>query len=223
MAEVPVSVRQPIGVSHLPLRHVVLEEIRRRITEGHWQQGERLYEDQIASDLDVSRNPVREALQALASEGFVELEPRRGARVATVSEARAAELFEMREVLEGLVARLAAERRSDAHVAELRAVVAQGRAAALASDRSALPALNTRFHHSLGAAAGNELLAETIEHLGHVIQWVYARSISRRGEQSWGEHEAIVEAVARRDGDEAHSLAAAHIKNARDAHLELRA
>ena len=102
------SERSTVGSTHLPLRHAVLEEIRRRIVAGQWAQGERLFEDQIAAELNVSRNPVREALQALASEGFVELEPRRGARVATVSDARATELFEVREVLEGLVASLAA-------------------------------------------------------------------------------------------------------------------
>ena len=67
------------------------EEIQRRIVSGRLQQGDRLFEDQLAHELDVSRNPIREALQALESEGFVELEPRRGARVAVISAERANE------------------------------------------------------------------------------------------------------------------------------------
>src|SRR5688572_3404540 len=154
-----------VGSSHLPLRHAVLEEIRRRIITGAYSPGERVYEDQIAADLDVSRNPVREALQALAGEGFIELEPRRGARIAIVSHARAGELFEVREVLEGLVASLAATRRTDAELAAMWAIVAEGRASAADSDLAALPALNTRFHTLLATTARNAMLAETIEHL----------------------------------------------------------
>ena len=116
-------------IAHQPLRHAVLAEIRRRITEGVYEQGARLFEDQIAAELEVSRNPVREALQALAAEGFVELEPRRGARVARVPVERAAELFEVRAALEGLMARLAAERRTDADVDVLRSLVDRGVAA----------------------------------------------------------------------------------------------
>ena len=94
-----------VGRAHQPLRRAVYDEVQRRIVDGRLQQGQRIFEDQLAQELDVSRNPVREALQALQSEGFVELEPRRGARVAVITAERANELFELREALEGMVAR----------------------------------------------------------------------------------------------------------------------
>src|SRR5690606_2315410 len=97
----PVLAR-PIGQIHQPLREAVQDAIRAAIVEGRYPPGERLLEDQLAQELGVSRNPVREALHALSTEGFVVIEPRRGARVATVSRQRAGELFEVREVLEGL-------------------------------------------------------------------------------------------------------------------------
>ena len=212
-----------VGAAHLPLRHAVLEEIRRRIVAGEWSQGERLFEDQIAVDLNVSRNPVREALQALSSEGFVELEPRRGARVATVSAERATELFEVREVLEGLVASLAATRRTDAELAEMRTLVAAGLTAASSPDLTQLPALNTRFHHSLAAAARNEMLAGTIERLRHIIEWIYAQRIAERAPRSWDEHARIVEAIACGDPVAAEHVARDHIARARDAYLGRRA
>lgn len=208
------------AISHQPLRHAVLSEIRRRITEGHYAQGVRLFEDQIAAELAVSRNPVREALQALAKEGFVELEPRRGARVAKVSAARAAELFEVRGALEALMARLAAERATAADVVELRSIVAAGRAAVAAGESSVLPGLNTRFHECLGVAARNQLLTQTIQDLSHVIQWVYARHVGRRGADSWSEHGAIVDAIERRDGDAAERAALDHIRGARSAYMD---
>lgn len=206
-------------IQHQPLRHAVLEEIRVRITEGRYEQGSRLFEDQIAAELGVSRNPVREALQALAAEGFVELEPRRGARVASVTTERAAELFEVRGALEGLMARLAAERRSEDDLARLQDLVARGQDAVARGDTASLPALNTDFHDCLGATARNDLLIHTIQQLSHVIQWVYAGSIGRRGADSWAEHAAIVDAIARADADDAERCAATHIANARDAYL----
>jgi DNA-binding GntR family transcriptional regulator len=216
----PVSVR-PVGAAHLPLRHAVLGEVRRRIIDGEWQPGERIFEDQIALDLDVSRNPVREALQALEAEGFVELEPRRGARVASLSPQRALELFEVREVLEGLVAHLAATRRTDAELDELRGIVADGLRAAGGDDLSALPALNTRFHEALSTIAGNTMLAEAIERLRHLIEWIYSQRIAQRAARSWDEHREIVEAVAAGDALGAERVARAHIAQARTAYLDL--
>lgn len=214
--------RSTVGDAHRPLRHAVLAELRRRIIAAEWQPGDRLFEDQIASDLGVSRYPVREALQALAAERFVELEPRRGARVATMPPERATELFEVREALEGLVARLAAERRSEAQLHEMRAVVGEGIAAVAADDLAALPGLNTRYHHCLCEAASNGMLTDFVHHLRHVIEWVYASRIAARAAESWQEHAGIVDAVAAGDAQLAGELAAAHIAAARRAYLMMR-
>ncbi|HWL43814.1 MAG TPA: GntR family transcriptional regulator [Ilumatobacter sp.] len=209
--------RRTLGASHPPLRVVVLEEVRRRIIAHEYEPGQRIFEDQIAAELEVSRNPVREALQALETEGFVELEPRRGARVATLSRRRARELFEVREVLEGLVAQLAARHRTESEIAELRDTVARGVELAASADLAGLPTLNTRFHALLANASRNELLAETIERSQHVIEWVYAEGIRRRAPDSWAEHAQLAEAVARGDEHAAERLARAHIAAARAA------
>lgn len=211
-----------VGATHLPLRHAVLEEVRRRIITGVYPPGTRVFEDQIAAELDVSRNPVREALQALDGEGFIELEPRRGARVAVVSPQRALELFEVREVLEGLVASLAARRRSEAELADMRAVVEQGLDTSGNGDLSALPALNTRFHRLLAETARNVMLAETIARLRHLIEWIYSQRIAMRAPQSWQEHRDIVEAIAEGDAVTAERVARIHIAKARDAYVDLK-
>ncbi|HEX6236123.1 MAG TPA: GntR family transcriptional regulator [Acidimicrobiales bacterium] len=209
----------PIGRVHQPLREAVQEAIRLAIVSGRYQQGERLLEDQLAQELDVSRNPVREALQALTTEGFVVIEPRRGARVATVSVERATELFEVREVLEGLVARLAAERRTPEQLDGLRALLQEGVELVAAGGLAELPDLNTRFHTSLVTAAGNQMLAEILGRLSPVISWVYAHRIAKRGEHSWREHAAIVDAIAAGDGRLAQTRASEHIAAARAAYL----
>ena len=78
--------RSSIGDRHLSLRDQVLAELRRRIIAADYRPGERLTEDRLAEDFGVSRNPVREALRVVEAEGFVELQPRRGAVVASPDE-----------------------------------------------------------------------------------------------------------------------------------------
>jgi len=188
-----------------------LDALRASIIDGTYAHGERLVEEEIAARYDVSRNPIREALHALSVEGFVVLEPRRGARVATMDARRAGDLFEVRAPLEGLVARLAAERRTDTQLGQLRRVLGVGNAAVAAGRIDDLPALNTEFHTTLAAAADNELLASTLARLSDIIRWVYAARIQRRSQRSWCEHAGIVEAVAAGDGARAERCGFDHI------------
>ena len=204
----------PVGALHQPLRSAVLDALRTAIIRGDYLPGDRLVEEEIAARFDVSRNPIRDALHALALEGFVAVEPRRGARVATIDARRARELFEVRGPLEGLVARLAAERRTPAQLAVLREVVARGQQAVIDGRLDELPGLNTEFHAALAAAADNELLAGTLGRLSDIIRWVYAARISQRSERSWAEHEAIVDAVAAQDPELAHQCGTTHIAQA---------
>src|SRR4051812_20813101 len=121
--------RGTIGGRHLTLRDQVLAELRRRIVEAEYPPGERLREDRLAQDFGVSRNPVREALRVVEAEGFVHVEPRRGAVVATPDERTMRDLFAVRESLEPLAARLAAERASRADLIGLRGLLEAARTA----------------------------------------------------------------------------------------------
>jgi DNA-binding GntR family transcriptional regulator len=208
-----------VGARHVSLSDAVVDELRAAIIGGDYSQGERLVEEEIAARFDVSRNPIREALRVLSSEGFVAIEPRRGARVASIDAARAAELFELRVPLEGLVAGLAAQRRSPAELDRLLHVVDAGRAAADARRLHELPALNTEFHAALADAAGNELLRATLGRLSDLIRWIYSARISRRAGESWDEHAAIVEAVAAGDAELARHCGETHIAAAAAAYI----
>ena len=113
-----------IGPVHQPpLRSLVSDELRRLVITGELPPGTRIVEDRLAARLGVSRNPVREALQALAAEGFVDILPRRGAVVAQVTQAEAEDLFDVRAALEPLAARLAARRSDGAGHERLREVL----------------------------------------------------------------------------------------------------
>jgi DNA-binding GntR family transcriptional regulator len=208
-----------IGDQHRPLRVAVSDEIRRRIIAGTLPQGERIREEEVAAELGVSRNPVREALQTLTHEGFVEIEPRRGARVMVLSEERAAHLFEVREALEGLVAALAATRRTTEQLDQIARVTRAGLDAVPSGELGELPALNTRFHELLVDAAANPLLSDMLTDLTNVIQWMYTRRLLERSQWSWEEHAMITDAIADQDAGRAAELARTHIRNARDAYF----
>jgi DNA-binding GntR family transcriptional regulator len=208
-----------VGARHLSLSHAVVDELRAAIIGGAYAQGERLVEEEIAARFDVSRNPIREALRTLSGEGFVVLEPRRGARVASIDAVGAAELFELRAPLEGLVAGLAARRRSPAQLDRLHELVAAGRNAAAGGRLHELPELNTRFHAALAEAAGNELLRSTLGRLSDIIRWIYSARISQRSARSWDEHAAIVDAVAAGDAEQARRRGEDHIAAAAAAYI----
>jgi DNA-binding GntR family transcriptional regulator len=101
----------------------------------------------------------------------------------------------------------------------MRGVLREGLSAADAGDLAGLPALNTRFHHLLADVAGNHMLAETIERLRHLIEWIYSQRIAQRAPRSWDEHRQIVDAIETRDSATAERVARAHIAQARAAYL----
>lgn len=203
-----------LGRRHQPLAAAVLSTLREAIVGGTYLPGQRLVEEDLALELEVSRGPIREALHLLAVEGFVEIEPRRGAKVAIFTRKQADDLFVMRLTLEGLVARLAAERRTDQQLDHLRNVCEAGLSAATQQRTDELPALNTAFHEALADAADNTLLAEQLSTMSTMIQWAYAKRIRERLTDSWFEHRTIVDAVASRDSLAAETAAQNHVRNA---------
>src|SRR5579871_3958044 len=107
------SFKRRIGEEHASLHGQVIAELRQAILSRRLKPGERLVEGRLADELGVSRNPVREAIRVLESEGLVEVTARRGASVITMSDEEARETVEVRALLEGQNARLAARRREE--------------------------------------------------------------------------------------------------------------
>lgn len=203
-----------IGASHRTLRELVCAEIRHLILSGQLAPGSRLVEDRLAAQLAVSRNPVREALHALAAEGLVEVFPRRGAVVAMLSSAEAEELFDVRTALEGLAASLAARRSNAAH-APLRAILDRARQATEAGRLDELAALNSAFHAAVVQLSGNAYLAMVTTPVLQRAEWMYRQSVEARAPHSWAEHLALLEAIAAGDERGAEATAVAHVAAAR--------
>ena len=206
-----------IGEDHRPLRDKVADELRRRIVDGVYAPGARLTEDRLAESFGVSRNPVREAIRVLESEGFMLAQPRRSVVVATLSAQDVRDLFDVRLALEPLAARLAAERAGPAAAEALREITAAAEAAATDRQLDRVAELNTRFHATVCAYSGNVLLRGMAGKLHARLQWVYRQSAADRVTHSWAEHAGLVAAIRAGDGDQAAAEAAQHVRNAQAA------
>jgi DNA-binding GntR family transcriptional regulator len=201
-------------MSDRSLSEVVSEQIRGRILDGSLKPGERLVEDRLSAELGVSRVPVREALRGLSAEGLVTLLPRRGATVVEVTPETVAELVEVRALLEGLNARLAAQRHDPEIVAQLKDTLARGNAAANAGTAEELARLNAEFHERLAEASRNAVLSDVMRGLRERTSIAFAINGRTRAREDWEEHAGILAAVIAGDAELAALLANRHVQNA---------
>ncbi|MFC8276599.1 GntR family transcriptional regulator [Streptomyces sp. NPDC057271] len=190
--------------------HSVCTAIRDDIVTGVFERGSRLTEEQLARRYGVSRVPVREALRTLESEGFVITRRHAGAQVAEPTEQEAADLLDVRSLLEPLGAARAAQRRTEAHLKVLRGLVRLGQERARRGQAEDLRSLGGWFHETLAQASGSPALTALLIQLRHKIDWMYAIELPAQPVEAWAEHGAIVDAVARGDAERARALTATH-------------
>ncbi|MEU3511590.1 GntR family transcriptional regulator [Streptomyces longwoodensis] len=198
--------------------HSVCTAIRDDIVAGVYERGGRLTEELLARRYGVSRVPVREALRTLEAEGFVVTRRHAGACVAEPTEQEAADLLEMRLLLEPLGASRAAQRRTEAHLKVLRGLVRLGQERARRGRSDDLRSLGGWFHETLAQASGSHALTSTLTQLRHKIAWMYSVEASASPADTWAEHGAIVDAVARGDGERARAVTALHTERSTGAH-----
>ncbi|MFD4632797.1 GntR family transcriptional regulator [Streptomyces sp. NPDC058284] len=190
--------------------HSVCTAIRNDIVAGVHERGGRLTEDLLARRYGVSRVPVREALRTLEAEGFVVTRRHAGACVAEPTEQEAADLLEVRTLLEPLAAARAAQRRTDAHLKVLRGLVRMGRERAGSGQGEDLRSLGGWFHETLAQASGSPGLSALLTQLRQKTAWMYVVDRPAAPAESWSEHAEILDAVARGDAERARALTAAH-------------
>ncbi|MCX4570248.1 GntR family transcriptional regulator [Streptomyces albogriseolus] len=198
-----------------PLRDRVYEALLELITTRALQPGQHLVESELAGHLGVSRQPVREALQRLNTEGWVDLRPAQGAFVHEPTEEEADQLLTVRTLLEAEAARLAAGNAGSKGVQALEEILAEGLKAVEADDVDAAVALNARFHAKVMELAGNTVLAELAAQVDRRVRWYYTPVARQRGEQSWIEHRELISAIAARDEQSATRLMREHTEHTR--------
>lgn len=189
------------------------EALEARIVSGFYPPGTRLDETDLAESFGVSRTPVREALIQLAAAGLIEMRPRRGAMVPEVGADLLCEQFEVMAELEAMAGRLAARRITPAELAGLAAAHEACRAARDEAVHDTYFSLNEAFHHRIYEASHNGFLVEQATALHRRLR-PYRRlqmQLRHRPQHSFDEHQAIVDAIGRGDGECAANLLRAHV------------
>ncbi len=208
-------------IARRALHEAVADRLRVLLTEGGLAPGSRLNERVLSERLRVSRTPLREAFKVLAAERLIELSPNRGASVVALSRADAEQLFELMGALEGLSGQLAAERRTEAELAEIRALHFEMLAAHARRDLPGYYALNRRIHQAINRCARNAALNETYDSVNTRIQ--HLRFRSNFNHEKWDhavqEHQAMLDALQAGDGAALRSVLEIHLRNKRDAVL----
>lgn len=203
-----------------PLRQVVYEALAELIINRTLEPGQHLVEADLAEYLGVSRQPVREALQRLQSEGWVDLRPAQGAFVHLPTDEEADQLLSVRSVLETHSAKLAAEHATPADVVRLRELQQAGLEALGEEDTEGLVAANAALHAFITELSGNKVLAELIGLVDRRVRWYYTPIARPRGQDAWHEHEELIQAIADQEADTAEKIMAKHTERTRQAYHE---
>ena len=194
--------------------------IREAILNGTLPPGAWLREDELATALQVSRTPVREALRRLSDEGLTTHVANRGSVVRAVTTEDVLAVYAVRESLEGLAARTAAMRRPAGFIDELRRIHREMREN-LGGDPQLAADLSFEFHAAIRDAAGNPYLARFLIHAEQVVRRFGRNTFTQPGrpEEALAEHLGLIEAIASGDADLAERLATEHMRKAREVHV----
>lgn len=200
--------------NYKPLGEVVFEYLRESILNGDLKPGERLMEINLAEQLGVSRTPVREAIRKLEKEKFVEMLPRKGAYVADLTAKDILDVLEMRIILEGFAAALAAERMTDEEISLLEYSLKGFQDAVARQDRLVMVEKDNEFHDLIFQATKNNKLIEIVKDLHDQFQrfrLIYFNEFDNYIElQNW--HNRIFTSIQERNTDEARIAAEKHVK-----------
>ena len=198
-----------------PLKELVYLELKHKILTGEIVSQTRLMEIDLSEKMNVSRTPIREAIKRLADDGLVKVEPRRGAYVANISIKDMLDVFEVREDMEGFVAKLAAQRISDDEKNTLREIAREyEEAIEKADDKENIIDLDEKFHNFIVRCCGNETLSELVKYVQELslrFRYLYYNDFSLY-ESTAEQHNRIREAINAGEEEVARDEADAHVR-----------
>lgn len=193
----------------------VAERIRNMIAQGTLAPGSRVPEKTLCEQFGVSRTPLREALKVLAYEGFVELLPNRGARVAKLTKATLKSTFEVMQSLEALAGELAGQRITEAELTNIEALHYQMLSHYKSGNMPEYLLSNQQIHEAIVVASQNDVLIDVYKNLNHRVRRVRftAELSSDYWSQAVSEHESMIEALRARDGAALGGILRRHLRN----------
>ncbi len=206
-------------IANVNLRDQIYEIIRGMILRREIGPGEKIVEENLAKKIGVSRTPLREVLFRLESEGIVQIIPRRGAFIREKSKEQIIEVLEIREVLEGLVTRLASNNIDNATLKEIKTKLASIKD--IPDEEANLikfTLADEEFHAHLLNACHNDMLKNIIGTINMHLQFIRLRTVvlPGRAKRTISEHYDIVTAIENKDAKKAEKLMRKHIASVRD-------
>ncbi|MDX1482370.1 MAG: GntR family transcriptional regulator [Woeseiaceae bacterium] len=211
---------KPAAVVARTLSEQVFDALQTAIVSGDLKPGEKIREPELARRFGTSRGPLRDALRRLEARHLVINRPNSGARVVSLSPGKLVELYEVREALEGMTCRLAAEPLRDEEIAELGALLDRHEAELGTGDGAVYfqQEGDLDFHYRIADACGNELLRSALCEDHYQLMRLYRYKFANRAgraHRALAEHRQIHEAIRARDSEHAELLMRRHIRNAR--------
>jgi DNA-binding GntR family transcriptional regulator len=202
--------------SRVRLVDVVAEELRERIYSGEYVQGEALRQEKLAEDLEISRTPLREAIRVLENEGLLHSDRNRTVRVVTADVEKLLAAYQLREMLDGLAARLAAASADLAGRKALGKIIDRQAKALEPWDQATYTTANVDFHKTVMDLAGNQFLSAqlpVVRMTSQVFNPVVNLVEPDRAHSAVEQHRQIAAAILDGDPDEAERVARAHIRS----------
>jgi DNA-binding GntR family transcriptional regulator len=197
--------------------------LREAIVTNTLKPGTRLRANDLAKRLGVSKTPVREALRKLQAENLITVSPGNALTVKSISEEELLDIYYTREALEGMAARLAAEKAGQIDLANLRVIYDEIKLPASAGDLKQLRDLSGEFQLALFRAARNETIFRLLKHLQEQIRQFSGTTLSLAGRRKElaAYCKGLIAAVEKRDGDEAESIARANRRRTLELRLKM--
>ncbi|TWT27187.1 GntR family transcriptional regulator [Planomicrobium sp. CPCC 101110] len=199
-------------------KNSVYDYLYNAIRTGDIKPGQTLTERGLAEKLGVSRTPIREAIRRLEEQGLVTHVPHKGVKVITLSAEKVAQLYEVRELLEGLAARKLAQVHTPEMIAELNGFIERAEKAAFADNVKEMADINSGFHIALARLSKNVYLEVIMNMLQTQIALVMSTSLSHTGRplKNIEEHKMIISAIQSKDGDYAENTAKFHVRKSKE-------
>jgi DNA-binding GntR family transcriptional regulator len=206
----------------LLVRQQAFETVREAIITGRLAPGSRLIERELCAALGISRASVREVIRRLEAERLISMKPRHGPTVITLTAKEAAEIYEIRGMIESLLFRRFTEKATDAEIDTLSAIFAEVKVAAAAEAVPDIVALISRFNAHLIAVVDNNLARDLLDQLNARIAWLRVKAMAEPGRiaASIAELSRVIEAVRARDAERAVREIVASVANASKAAFE---
>ena len=196
---------------------IVYENLKKRIEQGCYSPAESLPEIELAKEYNVSRNTIKKALLMLEKDAFVTIEQNKGAKVRSYSKVEVLEYLELREELEGFIVRLAVPCFNDKSIKKLDGLLEEMAEHRRQSDLMAYSACNQRFHDIIYDVCPNRTAVDVTIRLKKQMKKYNSKTIliPGRGDRSFAEHQAIVDAIKKKDPALAETYIREHVRNVR--------